>query len=495
MIRSSLRLARRHLAVAILATSAAATPALAQIPATEFAARRDSLAARIKDGVVIGFGGRTPVSDFGAFYQNPAFHYLANFDEPDAAFVMVARDGRGASTIFLTPIAPRRAFYYGHRPDSAAVVRDLGVGARSFSALDRVVDSLASAGLPLYVLADFADADFAKEDSLTRGRAFMNAIVARHPGRKLELRDAHVIVDQLRAKKSPAEMALIRKAAEISTEGHRAAMTIAEPTKEYEIQAALEGTFLRLGGARPSYGSIVGGGVHGTQLHYMRDRGDVKPGDVVVMDAATEYEGYAADITRTLPVSGRFTTEQRAIYQLVRDAQAAAERNSKPGMSSVAALDSSVEIRARGLAALGLVESVNAEFDPPWPADCAGNRWACKQAMFWMIHGISHGIGLAVHDPAQFYAADHTFRQGDAFTIEPGIYVSTTMLDALADTPKNRAFKAKVLAAVQRYQNTGVRIEDDYLITDKGLERISLAPREIEEIEALMKTRPQRAVP
>ena len=115
--------------------------------------------------------------------------------------------------------------------------------------------------------------------------------------------------------------------------------------------------------------------------------------------------------------------------------------------------------------------------------------------MFWMIHGISHGLGLAVHDPAQFYTGDHTFKQGDAFTIEPGIYISTTMLDALADTPKNRAFKAKVLPMVQRYQNTGVRIEDDYLITDKGLERISLAPREIEEIEALMKTRPPRAVP
>jgi Xaa-Pro aminopeptidase len=309
------------------------------------------------------------------------------------------------------------------------------------------------------------------------------------------VRDAHKIVDELRAKKSPAEMALLRKAAEISTEGHRAAMTIAEPTKEYEIQAALEGTFPRLGGARPSYGSIVGGGVHGTQLHYMRDRGDVKPGDVVVMDAATEYEGYAADITRTLPVSGKFTAEQRAIYQLVRDAQAAAERNSKPGMSAIVAQDSSIAIRARGLAALGLVEDVDAQFDPPWPADCKASAWACRQSMFWMIHGISHGLGLAVHDPAQFYTGDHTFKQGDAFTIEPGIYISTTMLDALADTPKNRAFRAKVLPIVQRYQNTGVRIEDDYLITDKGLERISLAPREIEEIEALMKTRPPRVVP
>jgi Xaa-Pro aminopeptidase len=113
-----------------------------------------------------------------------------------------------------------------------------------------------------------------------------------------------------------------------------------------------------------------------------------------------------------------------------------------------------------------------------------------------MIHGLGHGIGLAVHDPAQYYTGEKKFKEGDAFTIEPGIYVSPAMLDALADTPKNRAFKAKVRDAVARYQNTGVRIEDSYIITDKGLERVSAnAPREIEEIEALMKKRSAKVVP
>lgn len=483
-------LRRLALATALLVAS---RPAVAQIPAAEFAARRDSLAARIGDGVVLAFGGRTPITDFGPFYQLPAFHYLTNFDEPDAAFLMVVHGGKGTSTLFLTPVGARRAFYYGRRPDSTTVVRTLGMGARSFSALDAVVDSLARTRLPFYALADFGDADFAREDSLTRGQQYVRALRARHDS--LVVRDAHALVDQLRARKSAAEIALLRRAADVSSEGHRAAMLVSEPTKEYELQAALEYTFMRLGGARPSYGSIVGGGVHGTQLHYMRDRGDVKPGDVVVMDAATEYEGYAADITRTIPISGTYTPEQRAIYQLVRDAQAAAERNSKPGMSAAAASDSAFDVRARGLAALGLVDSVNATLDLPWPVDCAKAPRGCTQAMFWMIHGISHGLGLAVHDPAQFYYGERRFQVGDAFTIEPGIYVSTTMLDALPDTPRNRAFIAKVRPVVKRYENTGVRIEDDYVITDKGLERISTAPREIAEIEALMRTRRPRVVP
>jgi Xaa-Pro aminopeptidase len=120
---------------------------------------------------------------------------------------------------------------------------------------------------------------------------------------------------------------------------------------------------------------------------------------------------------------------------------------------------------------------------------------ACRQANFWMIHGITHGLGLAVHDPTQFEFGDRTYKVGDAFTIEPGIYISTRMLDALPDTPKNRAFIAKVKPMVAKYENTGVRIEDDYVITERGLERISSAPREIAEIEALMKKRARTVVP
>jgi Xaa-Pro aminopeptidase len=473
-------------------TAVAANVAAAQITEKEFAARREGLARRIDSGFVVAFGGRNPVADFGTFFQLPAFHYLTNYDEPDAAFVMVVRRGVGSSTLFITPADPRRAFYYGWRPDSAEVKKIHSVDARSFIALNTVLDSLAKTGLPMFTLDDFEDADFARADSLTRGKVTARSLVARYPG--LKVSNAHPIVDSLRAKKSQAEIALLKKAAEISSEGHRAAMTAPVPQHEYELQAALEGTFIRLGAARVAYGSIVGSGVNGTQLHYMKDRGETKPGDLVVMDAAGEYEGYAADITRTIPVSGTFTAEQKKIYQLVRDAQAAAERNSKPGKLQSAAQDSSFAVRSKGLAALGLIESEDATFDPPWSANCAQSKTACKQANFWMIHGISHGLGLAVHDPAQYDFGDRTFQPGDVFTIEPGIYIGTRMLAALPDTPKNRAFIAKVKAIVPRYENTGVRIEDDYIITQTGLERISNAPREIPEIEALMKKR-TRTVP
>ena len=476
-------LARRS--VTLLALAASAATLGAQLPQAEFNARRDSLAAKLGDGVLIAFGGRTPVQDFGPFFQLPAFRYLTNYNEPDAALVMVVRGGRASTTLFLTPAGARQAFYYGRRPDSATVVQTLGMNARSITAFDDVVDSLAATAKTVFTLADFAASDFAIQDSLTKGGQFLRRFTAKYP--KLVIRDAHPYVYDIRAKKTPAELALIRKAAEISADGHRAAMMVQNPTREYELQAAIEYEFTRQGGARPGYGSIVGGGIRGTQLHYMRNRGTIKPGDLVVLDAATEYEGYSADITRSIPVGGVYSKEQRALYQLVLDAQLAAERNSKPGMSSIAATDSSEDVRARGLAALGLIESADATLDMPWRTDCSRSPRTCRQAMFWMIHGISHGIGLEVHDPAQFYTKDRTFRVGDAFTIEPGIYISTAMLDALPDTPKNRAFIAKVRPMVERYQNTGVRIEDDYIITDKGLERIGNAPREIAEIEALMR--------
>ncbi|MEQ1691542.1 MAG: aminopeptidase P N-terminal domain-containing protein [Gemmatimonas sp.] len=483
----------RILIAGSLAVSLLAPPAVsrAQTPTSvtgrETAERRNALAARIDSGVIIAFGGRSLVHDFGTFFQLPAFRYLTEFDEPDAALLVVVRNKRAQSTLFLTPLDPRTAFYYGQRTDARNSEARTGMPARPFDVLSAVLDSLAGTGLPFYHIPDVETMDFARNDTLTRGQEALKSLGRKHPS--LAIRNGMQPVLQLRARKSEAEQALLRKAAEISAEGHRAAMLTANPLHEYELRAALEFEFTRRGAERPAYGSIVGSGINGTQLHYMKDSDPVQPGDLVVMDAGAEYRGYAADITRTIPVSGTYTPAQRQLYQLVRDAQDIAERFSKPGMSVRAAADSSVAVRNRGLAALGLVESENATFDPPWSVNCIANPAPCKQSNLWMIHGITHGIGLAVHDPMQGSGPDARFQVGDAFTIEPGIYVSTRALDVLPDTPKNRAFIAKVRATVLKYQNTGVRIEDDYIITDKGLERISMVPREMDEIEALMRRR------
>jgi Xaa-Pro aminopeptidase len=150
-------------------------------------------------------------------------------------------------------------------------------------------------------------------------------------------------------------------------------------------------------------------------------------------------------------------------------------------MSPQAAQDSSLEVRARGLATLGLIDSVHATYD-------CGQARPCRQVQLWTIHGISHGLGLAVHDYVQ---SRTSYQVGDAFTLEPGIYINTKFLEVIPQTPANRAFIARVTPAVRQYNDIGVRIEDDYVITARGLERMSNDPREIAEIEAIMKTRPK----
>src|SRR5262245_4886496 len=189
----------RRLAAAILLLAPIATPARGQVSLAEYAARRDSLAARLDSGVVVAFSGRTPVTDRGPFYQLAAFHYLTAFDEPDAAFVLVVRGGKGTATLFITPKPPRMALYYGVRPDSAATSRATGLPSRPASELHAALDSLASTGLPFYTVSDVASADFAKADSLTRGQEIVRALAKAHRG--LVVTDAHPIVAELRARK------------------------------------------------------------------------------------------------------------------------------------------------------------------------------------------------------------------------------------------------------------------------------------------------------
>jgi Xaa-Pro aminopeptidase len=287
---------------------------------------------------------------------------------------------------------------------------------------------------------------------------------------------------------------MLRRAIDITVNGLREVMRALRPGMwEYEPEAMFQWAFRRTGGDGNAFVSIIGSGPNSTQYHYNANNRRINKGEVVVMDVGAAYGGYAADVTRTLPAGGRFSAEQRAVYQIVRGAQAAAEKVARPGATFEAWRDAAREVVARGVAKLGLTEGVDATFDPPWADQCGQNPVACTQAFLYMAHGLGHGIGLEVHDrPHPWYGAG-TFQVGDVFTIEPGIYVSRKLLEILPDTPKNRAMIAKVRPAVKRYHDIGVRIEDDYLITPRGVEWLSRAPREIAEVEAEMARRPQSA--
>ncbi|MEO8564357.1 MAG: M24 family metallopeptidase, partial [bacterium] len=278
---------------------------------------------------------------------------------------------------------------------------------------------------------------------------------------------------------------------QISVKGHIEAMKATAPgCGENEIQALLDGSFRRFGGDRPAYGSIVGSGTNATILHYMEDNRVMKEGELLLIDAASSFDHYAADVTRTLPVSGTFSPAQRELYQLVRDAQEAYVRQIKPGVAEGVSSDSARAIMAKGLVRLGLTESETATFDPPPGMQCppAG----CTQRSLYLWHGYGgHGIGLEVHDPAQYYTGKNVFKVGDVTTVEPGLYIDPAFIATMPDTPKNRAIRAKLAAAWKKYEGMGVRIEDDYAVTETGTDWLSRgAPREIDEVEAMMKQRP-----
>ena len=454
---------------------AASTASAAQITSEEYAQRRATLASRVPDGLFVVRGGESPVQDYLSFFQTNGFLYLTGYREPDAALILNKRGNDATWTLFVQTKVPAQEVWSGRRygPDSAA--RATGLATKPISDFESTVDSLLRVSPKLSYHADIAESG----DTLNNDSRFLEGLRKKHSG--LQVADANSIVTDMRRKKSAAEMDLIQRAAAISMEAHAEAARALEPgMNEFEIQALLEYTFRRYGGDRPAYASIVGSGLNSTVLHYNRDDRYMKAGDLLLIDAAASFGGYAADVTRTFPVSGKFTPEQREVYQIVRDAQSAAERAAKPGAAWRDVGRAASAVIADGLARLGLIESPTATYE-------CGNAQTprqCPQVSLYYMHSIGHGIGLEVHDPDQKDRIG--IAVGSAYSIEPGIYVRQELLDII---PKagNEALLAKIAPAVRKYANTGVRIEDNYIVTDAGVKWVSCVAREADEVEALMR--------
>jgi Xaa-Pro aminopeptidase len=284
--------------------------------------------------------------------------------------------------------------------------------------------------------------------------------------------DAKPIVDELRQIKTPYEQKVLERSVLISSDAHKAGMKAAAAGKfEYEVEAAIEKVYLENGAMSWGYPSIVGSGPNSTTLHYEASTRKMEPGDLLLVDAAANYQGLTGDITRTYPVSGSFTPVQKDIYQLVFAAQEAAIAAARSGNKTQDIEKASEEVVKAGLLRLGLI------------TDAKGEEFRT-----WYTHGISHWIGMDVHDVGDY---ERPLAPGMAFTIEPGIYIRPQALDDMPDNPANRDFKAKVAPAVAKYRNIGVRIEDSFLITETGLKRLSASvPRTVEEVEAWLKPSP-----
>jgi Xaa-Pro aminopeptidase len=466
----------------VIAAILATAPALsAQITEAEYAARRAALTTQLGDGVYLVLGGREPKENYENFWQAQNFRYLTGFLEPEASLIIVRKDGRDRAMMFVEPKDPAQEVWTGERLGVDGVRTKTGMEGRDASTLGAVLDSVLAGGGQLFAVGDLSrgtpGADVPVSTApRTVDDQFLDRLRARHPQVKVTNASGNVMA--LRGVKSPAEVALITMAAKVSAAAHKEVLSNIEPgMNEFEIQALAEFTFRRNGGDRPSYGSIVGSGPNSTTLHYNRDDRYMKAGEVLNMDMSTYYGGYSADITRTVPVSGKYTPEQRAVYEVVLNAQKAAERQIKLGGSFKPLNDSAVAVLKDGLAKLGLIEAPNATYD-------AGGRNVPQYTLYYM-HGLGHPIGLDVHDVDAYSRG--AFVEGSAFTIEPGIYVRANTVDIIPATAANQAFRGKIAAAVAKYANVGVRVEDDYVVTKTGWDRISAdAPREMDEIEKEM---------
>jgi len=285
-----------------------------------------------------------------------------------------------------------------------------------------------------------------------------------------EIKNAAPIFANMRLRKSPMELALMQHAIDITTEAQeRAWVASREANWEYEVDAQVAYTFKLRNADHWGYPSIVGCGPNATTLHYIESQGSVKPDQLILMDVGAEYEHYTADVTRTFPVSGKFTRRQAEIYQVVYDAQEAGAKVIKPGAMYSDVHRAATEVIKSGLLKLGLITDRNS-----------------NQYRIWFMHGTSHWLGMNVHD----VGSAARLEPGMVFTNEPGIYIRPDALDLqpFGFKPEEwEKFKNEIRPAFEKYKGIGVRIEDDMLVTETGTRWMTEAlPRKLTDIEAFM---------
>lgn len=406
-----------------------------------FKQRRDALLSKIgpEGAVVIAAAPecyRNRDSEY-LYRQDSDFYYFTGFNEPESVMVLLPDQ----YILFCRPRNPDEEVWVGVRAGLE--------GAKETYGADRSYDI----------------SDFSKEIKklLCAKKIYCpindNSIYDELKVR-YELNDLYPISSELRVIKSDYEIKRLKRAVEISSAAHSRAMRFVQPDMmEYELEAEIAHEFLRKGSRAPAYTTIVGGGANACVLHYVDNNKPLKSGDLVLVDAGAEYDYYASDITRTYPVNGKFSEQQKTIYNLVLSAQLAIIKKIKPGMLYGEMQKTAVQYITQGLVNLGILKGdVNQLIE--------GQQY--KQ--FYM-HGAGHWLGMDVHDVGSYRIDDEPrpLEPGMVFTVEPGIYI------------------AAVDNVDKKWWNIGVRIEDDILVTENGCEVLSDAvPKTVADIEALM---------
>ncbi|MDD4907239.1 MAG: Xaa-Pro aminopeptidase [Methylobacter tundripaludum] len=430
---------------------------------SEFKKRRKQLMQHIGKGNIALIGSaavRARNRDVNyPFRQDSDFYYLTGFNEPDSLAVFIPGRKQGEYILFCREFDEKKALWEGaHAGLEGATVHYKADDSFPIDDLDDILPGLLEdKGKVYYPIGRDSDLDHNLLVWINHIRSQSRSGVTA-PG---ELASLEHILHEMRLFKSPEELKLMRRAADVSANAHVKAMQRCKPgLYEYQIEAEIIYNFIQDGLRAVAYPSIVAGGKNACVLHYTENADQLKSGDLLLIDAGAECDHYAADITRTFPVSGRFSEPQKQLYQLVLDAQTAAIAQIKPGLPWHLAHDASVEVLTKGLVTLGLLKGKVTKLIKDE-----------KYKQFYM-HRIGHWLGMDVHDVGD-YKLDKEWRllePGMVLTIEPGLYIP-----------------ADCLTVDEQWRGIGIRIEDDVLVTAEGHEILTgCAPKTIAEIESLM---------